>query len=116
MSNETATGTDERVNEMSSFRNALIRPELGGIIGTVAVFAVFIFLAGDSGMFTPASYSGRMPDSAGGLVIFGPSREPDAAGGREKPQRCYLGSVGLSKHPLEDLAGRIVWDLVDEYD
>ena len=57
-----------------------------------------------------------MPDSAGGLVIFGPSREPDAAGGREKPQRCYLGSVGLSKHPLEDLAGRIVWDLVDEYD
>lgn len=52
MSNETATGTDERVNEMSSFRNALIRPELGGIIGTIAVFAVFIFLAGDSGMFS----------------------------------------------------------------
>ena len=52
MSNETATGIDERVNEMSSFRNALIRPELGGIIGTIAVFAVFIFLAGDSGMFS----------------------------------------------------------------
>ena len=52
MSNETTTGTDERVKEMSSFRNALIRPELGGIIGTIAVFAVFIFLAGDSGMFS----------------------------------------------------------------
>ena len=52
MSNETTTGTDERVKEMSSFRNALIRPELGGIIGTIAVFAIFIFLAGDSGMFS----------------------------------------------------------------
>ena len=52
MSNETTTGTDERVKEMSSFRNALIRPELGGIIGTIAVFAVYIFLAGDSGMFS----------------------------------------------------------------
>ena len=52
MSNETTTATDERVKEMSSFRNALIRPELGGIIGTIAVFAVFIFLAGDSGMFS----------------------------------------------------------------
>ncbi len=43
---------DERVKEMSAFRNSLIRPELGGIIGTIVVFIIFIFLASDSGMFS----------------------------------------------------------------
>ena len=33
---------DERVKEMSTFRNSLIRPELGGIIGTIVVFIIFI--------------------------------------------------------------------------
>lgn len=42
---------DERVKETSSFRKALIRPELGGMVGTVAVFTFFILLASDSGMF-----------------------------------------------------------------
>jgi simple sugar transport system permease protein len=36
----------------SSLRKALIRPELGAIVGTIAVFAFFIALASDSGMFT----------------------------------------------------------------
>jgi len=44
---------DERVREISSWRKALIRPELGGIIGTVAVFILFAFFAHDSGMFKP---------------------------------------------------------------
>ena len=44
--------SDERVKEMSAFRNSLIRPELGGIIGTITVFIIFIFLASDSGMFS----------------------------------------------------------------
>ncbi len=43
--------TDERVKEMSSLRRALIRPELGGIVGTVAVFTFFLLFAFDSGMF-----------------------------------------------------------------
>ncbi|KZM50792.1 ABC transporter permease [Labrenzia sp. OB1] len=42
---------DERVKEMSSFRRALIRPELGGICGTIAVFTFFLLFAHDSGMF-----------------------------------------------------------------
>ncbi len=42
---------DERVKEMSSFRKSLIRPELGGICGTVAVFVFFALFAFDSGMF-----------------------------------------------------------------
>jgi simple sugar transport system permease protein len=44
---------DERVKESSRFRQALIRPELGGIVGTVLVFIFFLLLAGDSGMFNP---------------------------------------------------------------
>lgn len=43
--------TDERIKEISSFRKALIRPELGGIVGTIAVFTFFLLFAFDSGMF-----------------------------------------------------------------
>ena len=52
MSSVKVNISDERVKEMSAFRNSLIRPELGGIIGTIAVFIIFIFLASDSGMFS----------------------------------------------------------------
>ncbi|MEM9552090.1 MAG: ABC transporter permease [Pseudomonadota bacterium] len=51
---ETAQSTpkpDERIKEISSFRKALIRPELGGIVGTIAVFTFFLLFAFDSGMF-----------------------------------------------------------------
>ncbi len=44
-------GGDERIKEISGFRKALIRPELGGIVGAIAVFTFFIIFAGDSGMF-----------------------------------------------------------------
>ena len=43
--------TDERVKKMSAFRRSLIRPELGSMVGTVAVFAFFALFAYDSGMF-----------------------------------------------------------------
>ena len=46
-----ASNTDERIKEMSGLRRALIRPELGGMVGTVAVFTFFILFAFDSGMF-----------------------------------------------------------------
>ncbi|SFA61414.1 monosaccharide ABC transporter membrane protein, CUT2 family [Paracoccus halophilus] len=45
---------DERVKEMSGFRRALLRPELGAGIGAVFVFILFLTLAFDSGMFAPA--------------------------------------------------------------
>jgi len=45
------SGTDERVKEMSSLRRAMIRPELGGMVGAVAVFTFFLLFAFDSGMF-----------------------------------------------------------------
>ena len=46
-----AASSDERVKEISPLRKALIRPELGGIVGTVAVFTFFLLFAFDSGMF-----------------------------------------------------------------
>ncbi|MEO0386733.1 MAG: ABC transporter permease, partial [Pseudomonadota bacterium] len=45
------TDTDERVKNISPWRQALIRPELGGMVGTVAVFTLFLLFAFDSGMF-----------------------------------------------------------------
>ena len=51
MSEQPQAAGDERVKEMSTFRAALIRPELGGIVGTIAVFFFFILFAFDSGMF-----------------------------------------------------------------
>ena len=44
---------DERLKEMSSFRRAMIRPELGAICGTILVFVFFLLVAGDTGMFSP---------------------------------------------------------------
>ena len=45
------TEADERIKEISFMRKALIRPELGGICGTVLVFIFFLLFAFDSGMF-----------------------------------------------------------------
>lgn len=47
-----ATNSDERIKEMSRLRRALIRPELGGMVGCVAVFTFFLLFASDSGMFS----------------------------------------------------------------
>ncbi|MEN0002262.1 MAG: ABC transporter permease, partial [Pseudomonadota bacterium] len=44
-----AVQLDERVKEISPMRRALIRPELGGIVGTIAVFVLFGLFAFDSG-------------------------------------------------------------------
>ncbi|MDJ1017716.1 MAG: ABC transporter permease [Paracoccaceae bacterium] len=50
-STQATPAKDERVKEISGFRQALIRPELGGIVGAVAVFVFFLLFAFDSGMF-----------------------------------------------------------------
>lgn len=42
---------DERIKGVSALRRALIRPELGGIVGTIAVFIFFLLFAFDKGMF-----------------------------------------------------------------
>lgn len=47
----STANTDERIKDISAFRKAMIRPELGGIVGTIAVFTFFFLFAFDSGMF-----------------------------------------------------------------
>jgi simple sugar transport system permease protein len=47
-----AGASDERIKEQSFVRKALIRPELGGIVGAIAVFTFFLLTAFDSGMFS----------------------------------------------------------------
>ncbi len=49
-----APAEDERVKQRSKFHKALIRPELGGICGTIIVFFFFFLTAKDSGMFSPS--------------------------------------------------------------
>ncbi len=61
--------SDERIKEISSFRQALIRPELGGIVGTVAVFTFFLLFAFDSGMFAPQGIMNWSVVSAQFMII-----------------------------------------------
>jgi simple sugar transport system permease protein len=47
----TALRDHERLRKVSGLRRSMIRPELGAICGTIAVFAFFLAVAPDSGMF-----------------------------------------------------------------
>jgi len=60
---------DERIKETSKLRQALIRPELGGIVGTVAVFVFFGLFAFDSGMFNPQGVMNWSVVSAQFMII-----------------------------------------------
>jgi len=53
MSTITAPASDERIRPVSRLSQVLVRPELGSLCGTLLVFALFIMVAGDSGMFAP---------------------------------------------------------------
>jgi len=61
--------SDERVKEMSAFRRSLIRPELGGICGTIAVFTFFLLFASDSGMFNSQGIMNWSTVSAQFMII-----------------------------------------------
>lgn len=62
-------GGDERIKHRSRFREALIRPELGGIVGTIVVFALFIVFAHDSGMFNSQGVMNWSQVSAQFMII-----------------------------------------------
>lgn len=64
-----ASAKDERVKEMSPLRRALIRPELGGICGTILIFVLFGMIAGDSGMFNAEGVMNWTVVSAQFMVI-----------------------------------------------
>jgi len=60
---------DERIKQRSRFREALIRPELGGIVGTAMVFAMFLLFAFDSGMFSSRGIMNWSQVSAQFMII-----------------------------------------------
>jgi len=60
---------DERIKSMGGLRQWLIRPELGGIVGTIAVFLFFIIFAGDSGMFNAQGIMNWSQVSAQFMII-----------------------------------------------
>lgn len=66
---QTQAVPDERVKQMSRLRKALIRPELGGIAGTIIVFAFFLLTAFDSGMFNPQGIMNWSVVSAQFMII-----------------------------------------------
>jgi simple sugar transport system permease protein len=65
----TAPNADERIKETSRLRKALIRPELGGICGTIIVFTLFLIFAGDSGMFNSQGIMNWSTVSAQFMII-----------------------------------------------
>ncbi|PSL18427.1 ABC transporter permease [Shimia abyssi] len=64
-----AAGGDERIKQRSKFREAMIRPELGGIVGTAIVFALFLLFAFDSGMFNSQGIMNWSQVSAQFMII-----------------------------------------------
>lgn len=60
---------DERVKHRSRLREALIRPELGGIVGAIVVFALFGLFAYDSGMFSSQGVMNWSQVSAQFMII-----------------------------------------------
>ncbi|MBS8259847.1 ABC transporter permease [Roseibium polysiphoniae] len=63
------TVEDERVIQRSRLRESLIRPELGGIVGTVIVFTLFALFAFDSGMFNSQGIMNWSQVSAQFMII-----------------------------------------------
>ncbi|MEM6738733.1 MAG: ABC transporter permease [Pseudomonadota bacterium] len=60
---------DERIKAIGGVRQWLIRPELGGIVGTIAVFLFFIVFAADSGMFNAQGIMNWSQVSAQFMII-----------------------------------------------
>ncbi len=65
----TTAEIDERIKQRSPLREALIRPELGGIVGTIAVFTFFLLFASDSGMFNSQGIMNWSQVSAQFMII-----------------------------------------------
>ncbi len=65
----TQSHTDERIKTRSRLRESLIRPELGGMIGTIVVFAMFFLFASDSGMFSSQGVMNWSQVSAQFMII-----------------------------------------------
>ena len=105
----TAPSTDERVREMSRFRKALIRPELGSIFGTILVFFFFFLTARDSGMFSPAGIMNWSVVSAQFTIIAVGACMLMIAGEFDLSVGSMIGFAGMSIALLSVTFGWPVW-------
>ena len=105
----TAPSTDERVREMSRFRKALIRPELGSIFGTILVFFFFFLTARDSGMFSPAGILNWSVVSAQFTIIAVGACMLMIAGEFDLSVGSMIGFAGMSIALLSVTFGWPVW-------
>ncbi|MEM7695381.1 MAG: ABC transporter permease [Pseudomonadota bacterium] len=100
---------DERVKEMSGLRKALIRPELGGIVGTVAVFTFFLLFAADSGMFNPQGIMNWSVVSAQFMIIAVGACMLMIAGEFDLSVGSMIGFAGMLMAIFSVVTGWPVW-------
>ena len=100
---------DERIKETSGLRKALIRPELGAIVGTIAVFAFFIAFAGDSGMFNAQGVLNWSTVSAQFVIIAVGACMLMIAGEFDLSVGSMIGFAGMSIAIMAVTLGWPVW-------
>lgn len=108
MSSSGAT-VDERIKETSKLRKALIRPELGAIVGTIAVFLFFIIFAGDSGMFNAQGVMNWSTVSAQFVIIAVGACMLMIAGEFDLSVGSMIGFAGMSIAIFSVTLGWPVW-------
>jgi simple sugar transport system permease protein len=100
---------DERIKQTSGLRKALIRPELGAIVGTIAVFAFFIVFAGDSGMFNAQGVLNWSTVSAQFVIIAVGACMLMIAGEFDLSVGSMIGFAGMSIAIMSVTLGWPVW-------
>ncbi|RKZ68991.1 MAG: ABC transporter permease [Gammaproteobacteria bacterium] len=108
-SSKTQSVEDERIKEMSSFRKALIRPELGSICGVILVFFFFFLTASDSGMFSPAGILNWSVVSSQFIIIAVGACLLMIAGEFDLSVGSMIGFAGMSIALLSITMGWPVW-------
>jgi len=103
------TNSDERVKSISNFRQLLIRPELGGICGTIIVFILFAIFAGGSGMFSPQGVLNWSVVSAQFMIIAVGACLLMIAGEFDLSVGSMIGFAGMSIAILAVTLGWPVW-------
>ncbi|PPB79485.1 monosaccharide ABC transporter membrane protein (CUT2 family) [Albidovulum inexpectatum] len=103
---------DERVKQISPLRKALIRPELGAIVGTVAVFAFFLVFASGSGMFNAQGVLNWSTVSAQFMIIAVGACMLMIAGEFDLSVGSMIGFAGMSIAILSVTLGWPVWSAI----
>ena len=106
---DTNAAVDERIKKTSGLRKALIRPELGAIVGTIAVFAFFIVFAGDSGMFNAQGVLNWSTVSAQFVIIAVGACMLMIAGEFDLSVGSMIGFAGMSIAIIAVTLGWPVW-------